>query len=333
MNISSTGDLGDCAFLLNLIRQIPSGPHTLCLRSSPSTKAKGPEGVQRMYDLLAPLVRLQPYIEDIRIIQPGDPVDWKSEDFRERHYSKGETLMQAHCNHLVKTHGIGQNFTAFMPWLLNVEPSSRSKGRVVINRTGRYRNPVFPWTEVVAHFRNRLLFVGLKHEWREFIGHHGYVGYQPTDNMLEVAQLIKGSDLFIGNQSCANAIAEGLKHNSIQEVSLEFPDCVYVRPNAQYVADGVVNLPDGTVLEGKRLRTEKKTHITPPKGWQYAGYPACPVYELLVKEVAKRENLSTDEASERVYEFNANRCPDFFADHGERARLLKFQQALENSKS
>jgi len=330
MLASSTGDIGDVIFALNLIRQIPSAPHTLCLRSSASTKAKGPEGVQRMYDLLAPLVRLQPYIEDIQIIQSGDPVDWKSEDFRERHYTKGETLMQAHLNHFTKTHGLGQDFTSSAPWLLNVEPSPRSKGRVVINRTGRYRNPVFPWAEVVKHFRNRLLFVGLKHEWREFIGHYGYVEFQPTDNMLEVAQLIQGSDLFIGNQSCANAIAEGLKHDCIQEVSLEFPDCVYTRPNAQHVADGVITLADGTVLKGKRPKTEKKTHIVPPRGWQYAGYPACPVFELLINEVAKRENIPTDEVGEMVYESNVNRCPAFFADHGEQAKLLRFNQALEN---
>ena len=294
------------------------------------TKAKGADGVKRMFDLLEPLVRLQPYIADIQIIQPGDPVDWRSEDFRERHYTKGETLMRAHLNHLIKTRGIGQGFTSTDPWLFNVDPSPRSKGRVVINRTGRYRNPVFPWTEIVAHYRNKLLFVGLKHEWREFIGHHGYVEFVPTDNMLEVAQLIQGSDLFIGNQSCANAICEGLKHDSIQEVCLEFPDCVYVRPNARYVADGVVTLPCGTVLQGKRPKGDKKTHITPPHGWQYAGYTAHPVYELLVREVAKRENLTTDEAGERVYDSNVGRCPGFFADHGQQASLLKFQQALEN---
>jgi hypothetical protein len=329
MKTSTTGDLGDVLYLLCLLKQIPHGPHTLCLRSSSSTKAKGPEGVQRMFDLLAPLVRLQPYIANIQIIQPGDPVDWKSEGFRERHYTKGETLMRAHLNHLIKTHSIGQNFTADEPWLYGVEPSPRSKGRVVINRTGRYRNERFPWKEIVAHLRNRLLFVGLHHEWREFIGHHGYVEFQPTTDMLEVARLIKGSDLFIGNQSCANAIAEGLKHNLIQETHLGFPDCIYVRPNASHVADGVVTLPDGTVLRGVRPKREKKTHTTPPGNWRYNG-GASPCFELLVREVAKRENLTIGDAEDAVYDANVERCPAFFADHGEQAQFLRVQQALEN---
>jgi len=332
MKISTTGDLGDAIYLLNLIRQIPSDPHTLCLRSSSLTKAKGPEGVQRMYDLLAPLVKLQPYIADIRIIQPGDPVDWKSEDFRERHYTKGETLMKAHLNHLVKTQGIGQNFTASEPWIFGVKPSARSKGRIVINRTARYRNDLFPWTEIVAHCRNRLMFVGLHHEWREFIGNHGYVEYVRTDNLLEVAQLIAGSDLFIGNQSCAYALAEGMKHNSIQETHLEYPDCVYVRPNAAFIADGVVTLPDGTVFKGKRLKTDRKTNIVPPQMWQYAGYPRAVMFELLAREVAGRENLDYEEAADRVYAANVERCPAFFMDHGEEAKYLRYKQALENYK-
>jgi len=330
MKTSSTGDIGDIIFALCIIRQIPNSPHTLCLRSSPSTKAKGPEGVQRMYDLLAPLVSSQPYIADIQIIQPGDPVDWKSEDFRlAGHYTKGETLMWAHLKHLIKVKGIGQDFTASEPWLFNIEPSPRSKGRVVINRTGRYRNERFPWKEVVAHFRNRLLFVGLHHEWREFIGHHGYVEYQPTADMLEVAQLIKGSDLFIGNQSCANAIAEGMKHSVVQETHLEFPDCIYVRPNASHVADGVITLPDGTVLRGVRPKREKKIHITPPRGWNYQGMTS-PSFNLLAREVAKRENITIGEAEDAVYDANLERCPAFFADHGEEAQFLRVQQALEN---
>ena len=38
MLISTQGDVGDLIFLLNLIRQIPNGPHTLCLRPGGGTK-------------------------------------------------------------------------------------------------------------------------------------------------------------------------------------------------------------------------------------------------------------------------------------------------------
>ena len=331
MVCSSTGDNGDATYLLCLLKQIPNGPHTLSLRSSKWTKAKDDEGVQRLFTNLQRLVRLQPYIRDIDLIGQDDPVDWRSEGFRERHFSPGETLMQAHLNHLIAKHGIGRDFTAKEPWLFSVEPSAVSKGRVVINRTSRYRNDRFPWTEVVAHYGSRLLFIGLEHEWREFVNAHGYVSHHPTADLLEMAQVIKGSDLFIGNQSCAYALCEGMKHNSIQESNLELPDCIYVRPNASYVADGVVTLPDGTVLRGKRPPVVKKTHVTPPGGgWLFAGYPPFPVFELLVKEVAQREKLSIEEAGDRVYSSNVERCPNFFADRGDVMKFHRFQQALEN---
>ena len=65
--------------------------------------------------------------------------------------------------------------------------------------------------------------------------------YTPTKNFLEVAQLIAGSKLFIGNQSAPYAVAEGLKHNSILEVTLPSPDCIYERDNGRYC----FRYPDG----------------------------------------------------------------------------------------
>jgi NAD(P)-dependent dehydrogenase (short-subunit alcohol dehydrogenase family) len=55
---------------------------------------------------------------------------------------------------------------------------------------------------------------------------------------VELAQMIANSALFIGNQSCPNSIAEGLKHDSILEVSLESPDCIYRRANAIHCYNG-----------------------------------------------------------------------------------------------
>lgn len=243
LSASTCGDLGDATYLLNIIRQIPDGPHTLCLRPSEATKAKGPDGVRRLHDAIAPLALAQDYIKDVKIIGQTDSVDWASEGFRMASYVHGQTLMQAHLNHLIANKGIGRNFTSHEPWL-KVKPSPKTSGRIVINRTARYRNDWFQWGIIVEHYRHRLLFVGLEHEWREFIGHHGYVEFAPTKNMLEVAELIAGSELFIGNQSCANACAEGLKHTIIQETSLRFPDCIFKRDNAQFCVDGAALLPN-----------------------------------------------------------------------------------------
>lgn len=330
MKISSVGDIGDIVYALCILKQIPNGPHTLCLRPSPQTKSKDMAGIQRLHDTIAPMVIQQPYIRTVEIISPGDPVDWKSEDFRQRHYTKGETLMKAHLNHFNKVHGPLHGFRDDLPWL-DVEPDRRSAGRVVINRTDRYHNDRFPWEAVVRHYRHRLMFVGLKHEWATFIRQFGYVEFKPTVDLLEVARLIKGSELFIGNQSCAYACAEGLKHPTIQETHLIYPDCVYVRPNAQYVADGKVVLPDGTVLTGPvpvRDRASYKTMQTPPGLWQFPGCMPHPAFTVAVGYVAQHEKISLEEAQDRLYDANVARCPAFFTDSTETQKLARVRAAM-----
>lgn len=337
MLISTQGDVGDLIFLLNLIRQIPNGPHTLCLRPGGGTKYRTPGDLQKLYDLIAPLALKQPYIAEVKIIGPEDKVDWASERFREKFYTPGETLMQAHLNNLIKIHGIGKDFTSRDPWLFNVEPSPRSRGRVVINRTNRYRNPFFMWSDVVDHYRHRLLFVGLHHEWREFVGTFGYVDFQPTSNMLEVSELISGSELFIGNQSCANAVNEGLKHRSIQETDLNIPDCIFGRENGVFCAKGDCELPD---IDGSGSRKMKfVTNVAqinlstmPPGGWQYPGMPSQQHIDAAVTMLWRnqRETFETHEhARVAILQFNADRTPEFFqnVDTGASRYRLAMQSA------
>lgn len=327
-------------YLLSIIRQIPGGPHTLCLRQSDATKAKGAEGVQRLYDNVGPIARLQPYIHEVKIIQPGDYVDWASEGFRMASYVHGQTLMQAHLNHLIKTKGIGQNFNSNDPWL-KVEPSLKSKGRIVCNRTGRYRGEYFQWAKLVAHYRHRLLFVGLHHEWREFIGHFGYVEFAPTKNMLEVAQLIAGAELFVGNQSCANAIAEGLKQSLIQEVSPKFPDCIFKRPNAQHVVDGSMTLPDidgsgEIVIPQQAFKLEEfELNLVPrhKKGWgwfyQHEDIEICEsTCEIAAKRLRKLNGKTLQECKELVIRYNVAMSPKFFGQYLNTAHFHQCKVAL-----
>lgn len=335
LTISSSGDLGDIVFLLNLIRQIPGGRHTLALRSSQLTKAKDDEKVKRLHDTIAPLALAQRYIRDVVIIDAGTPVDWASEGFRKLgHFRKGETLMHAHLHHLVKSLGLSfQDFHDNTPWL-NVVKDTDATDRVVINRTARYRNSQFPWAQVVRHLGSRLLFVGLEDEWRQFCRDFGTVEYHPTASMLEVAQLIAGSQLFIGNQSSANACAEGLKHASIQETCIELPDCVFPRPNAQFVANGVVTMPDGTVLRPPPKAhgpQERRTMESPPGMWQYPGYAGHSAFAVLAGLVSRNEGVPLEEASEKVYALNQERCPEFFQDRSEIQSMMKFNAAMSRA--
>jgi ADP-heptose:LPS heptosyltransferase len=63
-----------------------------------------------------------------------------------------------------------------------------------------------------------------------------------TKNLLELAELISGSDLFIGNQSSPGWLAMAMGHPIIQESHASIHDSMVPRRNAQYVVDGRIRI-------------------------------------------------------------------------------------------
>ena len=55
--------------------------------------------------------------------------------------------------------------------------------------------------------------------------------------MIDLANVLSGGKLFIGNQSFPYSLVEGMKLNSIQETSIDLvPNCMYRRHNS-YLTD------------------------------------------------------------------------------------------------
>lgn len=336
MTISTEGDIGDAVYLLNIIKHLPDGPHTLLCEASKTTKTGNDP--QRLVNLVGPLAAKQPYIKECRVARPEEVIDWSSAEFRKmKHYTPGETLMQAHLNHYNKVSSQRLTVDGATPWL-TVKASPLSKGRIIVNRTGRYRNSRFPWGKIVDHYKHLLLFVGLHHEWREVCGHFGYMDFQPTENMLQVAELIAGSELFIGNQSSSFAIAEGLKHPRIQETDLTFPDCIFPTAEgyakAQHVANGSVVLPaigsrPSATFEPEPFKPQPmECRVVPPGMWQYPGCTRGTHLINVARELSKKEQIPVDQATQMVYEYQRVRLPDFFRDTSEDGKFSRVQKAL-----
>lgn len=123
------------------------------------------------------------------------------------------------------------------PWL-QVEPDKRSLGRIVVNRCPRWHGVNFGWKSLVQQYQRDILFIGLESEWKAFCTQFGMVGYCRTIDLLEAAQVIAGSALYISNQSSCNAICEGLHHPNILETCVTSMDCVTKRPNTIYSVTG-----------------------------------------------------------------------------------------------
>lgn len=334
---SCEGDYGDGALACAVLSRIPDGPHDFILKRSTVTKMRTPADVARWHALTAPLFLKQPYIREYRVAKPGEYADWHSGEFRAKGlHSVSQTLFQSHLNWLIQAKGIGQDYKSDKPWL-TVDPSPKTKDRVVIARSERYRNPYFNWKAVVDKYGDKILFIGLPHEHQEFCASYGAVEHLPTKDYLEVAEAIKGSLLFIGNQSSPMAVAEGLKHHSIQETCLFIVDCVYKRDNAQYVSNGKMTLPgfwgqeDTQVPPFKITPEDPPTHTAPPGQWQYQGMKSYFIGGLLKFAQREHPDLTPAQVKHLVLQENVLRVPEFFLDNGDMQGFRKVEKALQNA--
>lgn len=247
MTFKHAGDAGDILYSMPTIRALGGG--FLCLHAErwtrePMTHSK----VQSLRSLLI----TQPYIEHVRWLEPGDRADVNLNDFRAayfRNFKNPDFPKQRNlCEWILRTHGCDPE-EQHKQWL-KVEP--RRVARVVINRTGPgrhashvYQNRSFPWRRVLETYPfHDTVFVGTGDEHRAFtLEHRLVVRWQETPTLLDLAQVIAGADLFIGNQSCAYAIAEGLKKPAVLEVCPWLPNCLFNRSEVIHGWDANIDLP------------------------------------------------------------------------------------------
>lgn len=326
--VSSSGDLGDCVVSLA----------TLVYRGNPAIYHLWDDGLTKgivaRERFIRPFFESQPIIQEVKIGRP-EQCDWRSEDFRHRRLHDGVTnLAQVHATH-AKMMGFINEVPKFdQPWL--VVDLDDEHGKIVVNRSPRYRNDKFPWKKIVAHYGSRLAFMGLDEEYEDFRNQFGEIKRFKVANMLEMAKIIAGSPLFIGNQSVAMTIAEGLKHPRIQESCLSLPDCIYPSTNAQYVGNGGVTLPDIDGSGELVIRPEfpmPEGLETPPGGWQYHGIPKNLMhYNSAIAMIRQQKpEISNNEAKQLIMEFNANRVPDFFDRSHLDKGIAKYRLAMKNA--
>ena len=248
MIFKHAGDMGDLCYSLPTIRALGGG--TLCLHAENWTRER--MTVEKAHSIRSLLIT-QPYIKDVRFMSEPEPVDVNLNDFRAEYFRTFKhpdfPKQRNLCEWILRTHGCDpeqQN----KQWL-EVEPNPVA--RVVINRTGPgrhashiYHNYRFPWEKIVEKYAKDALFVGTEMEHNAFqsaFSSFGHIAKLPTTNLLDLARIIAGADLFVGNQSCAYAIAEGLKKPAILEVCPWLPNCLFHRPDVIHGWDADVDLP------------------------------------------------------------------------------------------
>jgi hypothetical protein len=242
------GDVGDLIYGLCAIKAFGGG--RLALFPHSVREAFTAEKAAR----LMPLLAVQPYITDVGFEDcPVTPfgsndkpksVDVNLNKFRElqfsrRHNGLWENISETHLRLL----GLPLNHANNGPWI-HLEKTEEVPGKpVIINRTERYNNPNFPWQKIVDRYRHRIAFVGSAKEHYDFQRQFGQVSYMPTPEILDLAKVIGGAKLFIGNQSTPYALAEGMKKPAILECCEWCPDCVFNRSDLIVGRNADIPLP------------------------------------------------------------------------------------------
>jgi hypothetical protein len=248
MNFLHERDFGDIVLSLSAVKAAGGGNYYI---------QKNPKAV----NVVGPLIEFQSYIK--KVGEAGkELIDKSFVDFRKQGHRWGVQLASLHAK------WIEQDVDFSEPWLTACE-DNQYKGKIIVNKTERYANPLFPWIELVKLLGNNMLFVGHDNEYKMFCRRFGNIERLIIRDYLHLATAIKSSDCFIGNQSSANCVAEGLKHRSIQEVCLWQPDCIYKRDNATFCYDGTIDTEiAGVKVKIDRPKEKADRQESPQGGWK-----------------------------------------------------------------
>lgn len=226
------GDLGDIVYALPTIRALGGG--TLYIEAATYTRSTLTPDRWCGADVL---IKRQPYIKDVLPWSPRIATGFNLNDFR----PKMMAGLQSRNIELMRRSLADWCLDTFQLDLAErdhqwIECPARSVAEVIINRTGPgraphnvYHNPAFPWRRVIDKYAGRIGFIGTPIEHAVFCSSFGDVPYVMTDNLDDAAQVIAGCRLFVGNQSCCYAIAEGMKKPAILEVWPAGPNCLFYR--------------------------------------------------------------------------------------------------------
>jgi hypothetical protein len=106
------------------------------------------------------------------------------------------------------------------------ETLKEKKFDLIINKTSRFYNETinYKFLDEIP----RVGFIGLFEEYEHFVKRHQLYNlqYLQTPTALDVANLMQSSGIFLGNQSSAFAIAEGMKVPRLLEVFEPAPNVI-----------------------------------------------------------------------------------------------------------
>lgn len=176
---------------------------------------------------LGPLLEAQDYVTKFSIMQNSTEITHNLDRFRAPFVGHPGNYVDIYADVFGLRDPQVKKQLRDTPWLTVPSAADLGERRVVVNRTQRWIPPEVPeqWTQWREEGAEELaVFVGLPEEYELFKEQVGWnIPYHPTQNLLELAQVIAGAEQFIGNQSVALSLAIGLGVEYCCELRRDLP--------------------------------------------------------------------------------------------------------------
>jgi hypothetical protein len=170
---------------------------------------------KKIFDMLHPLLTAQPYITSCSIYN-GQPIDYDMDLIRRYPFPTNKGNVARWYFYLFATAA-----DLSSPWL-QAPPDPTWREHIVIARSGRYNAPAISYS-FLSKYKMKI-FVGVEEEWKEMQKMLPDIEYLPVNDFLQLASIISGCKLFIGNQSFPFALAEAMKVERLLEVYHQCPN-------------------------------------------------------------------------------------------------------------
>jgi len=180
---------------------------------------------ENQYNILKKLLNIQPYIQKSQHISKlnNNVIDIDLRIYRktEVYYrKKGDTKHLTLC-HLIP---FKKKYDITKKWLYNIK--KKYLADIIINRSPRYHDKEEINWNLIKEYQKYITFIGTEKEYKYFKKIVNFdLPYYYCKDGLEFAQIIKGSRLYIGNQSFGFSLAEAMKKPRVLEVYYTMNNC------------------------------------------------------------------------------------------------------------
>lgn len=205
MIYSHTGDIGDIIYSLSVAQFTGCDHYIICQTRGPQRNMID----ENLYKFIAPLLERQSYINNV--IFHKDSYQTEMNNFR--YWLRWFSIPEAHFYAYKYSKEQALNHIRRYNW---IECDKKPVKKILISKTGRYWNHDLNFDIIKDYKRESLGFIGTEREYHDFTDQYKIQSdYIKVSSLLEMAEVIKGSEMMVCNPSSPCAISQCMGHPTV----------------------------------------------------------------------------------------------------------------------